>query len=306
MKSLLLTSFFLMIFLSGYSQASKDKVFMVDRSIKEGTVVNIDNTQIIFEEKINPGSKTPIRLSTIWKIIYSNGFEEVFNQPLPENLIINSNSKEVAAASSGGLISKISKSESSLPLISTHIGLLSPVIIGPEQWTSPEDGLALRFGYGAELGFSYNPLNYLGVSISQGYTSHASYLPEINRDSTTVIKDQIKLFTLPTTLRINIYPKETLILTAGITSSGLSLTGSNPEIKNQRLNGYTVGFGKLMPIGNSKNYLEFTLDYTSISAEPFMFSLDNEKYPELENLDLVFSSISTVNLKAKFVFGLKD
>ncbi|WP_332913311.1 hypothetical protein [Algoriphagus boritolerans] len=64
--------------------------------------------------------------------------------------------------------------------------------------------------------------------------------------------------------------------------------------------------GKLMPIGNGKSYLEFTLDYSSISADPFMFSLDNEKYPELESLDLVFSSISTVNIKAKFVFGLKD
>jgi hypothetical protein len=306
MKSFWITSFFLIISLSGYSQASKDKVFMVDRSIKEGNVVNIDNSQIIFEEKTNPGSKTPIRLATIWKIIYSNGFEEIFNQPLPENLVISSKSKEVTAPSSEGFISNISKNESSLPLISTHIGLIAPVIIGPEQWTSPEDGLALRFGYGAELGFSYNPLKYLGVSVSQAYTSHASYLPEINRDSTTVIKDQINLITFPTTLRINIYPKETLIISAGITSSGLSISGSNPEIQNQRLNGYTVGFGKLMPIGNSKSYLEFTLDYMSISADPFMFSLDNEKYPELENLDLVFSSISTVNIKAKFVFGLKD
>ncbi|SEG34371.1 hypothetical protein [Algoriphagus boritolerans] len=306
MKSFWITSFFLILSFSGYSQEAKDRVFMVDRSIKEGTVVNIDNTQIIFEEKTSLGSKTPIRLSTIWKIIYSNGFEEVFNQPLPENLIVSGNSSDVSSAPKEGLISKSSKNESTLPLISTHIGLLAPVIIGPEQWTSPEDGLALRFGYGGELGFSYNPFKYLGVTISQGYTSHASFLPEINRDSTTVIKDQIKLNTLPTTLRINIYPKETLTISAGITSSGLSLTGSNPEIKNQRLNGYTVGLGKLMPIGNGKSYLEFTLDYSSISADPFMFSLDNEKYPELESLDLVFSSISTVNIKAKFVFGLKD
>ncbi|WP_332913310.1 hypothetical protein [Algoriphagus boritolerans] len=82
---------------------------MVDRSIKEGTVVNIDNTQIIFEEKTSLGSKTPIRLSTIWKIIYSNGFEEVFNQPLPENLIVSGNSSDVSSAPKEGLISKSSK-----------------------------------------------------------------------------------------------------------------------------------------------------------------------------------------------------
>lgn len=298
---LLITCYFTVL-----GQTTNDKIFMVDRSIKEGTVISIDETQIVFEDKISPGSKTPIRLSTIWKIIYSNGFEEVFNQPLPENLIVTGNSKEISSASKEELIFNILKNKSSLPLISTHIGILAPVIFGPEQWTSPKGGLALRFGHGGELGFSYNPLKYLGISISQGYTSHASFLPEINRDSTTVIKDQIKLITLPTTLRINIYPKEALIITVGITSSGLSLSGTNPEIKNQRLNGYTLGLGKLIPIGKSQNYLEFTLDYASISADPFMFSLDNEKYPELENLDLVFSSISTVNLKAKFVFGLKD
>jgi len=72
---------------------------MVDRSVKEGVVASIDDTQIIFEEKTSSGSKTPIPLFTIWKMIYSNGFEEEFNQPLPENLIVTSNSKEFSSAS---------------------------------------------------------------------------------------------------------------------------------------------------------------------------------------------------------------
>ena len=60
-----------------------------------------------------------------------------------------------------------------------------------------------------------------------------------------------------------------------------------------------------MPLGKRKNYLEFNLDYTTISGEPLTFSLDNEKYPELENFDLIFSTLTTINLKAKFVFGIK-
>jgi hypothetical protein len=63
-------------------QTAGDKVFLVDRSVKEGSVVRIEGTHVAFEDKNTPGIRTAIRRTTIWKILYSNGFEEFFNQPL--------------------------------------------------------------------------------------------------------------------------------------------------------------------------------------------------------------------------------
>lgn len=78
----LLTLCLFWISLVAAGQTGRDQVFLVDRSVKEGTVNRIENTHIVFEDRSTPGTRTAIRRSTIWKILYSNGFEEFFNQPL--------------------------------------------------------------------------------------------------------------------------------------------------------------------------------------------------------------------------------
>lgn len=306
MKILLTFSLFC-FYLTCLGQASQDKVFMVDRSIKEGSVISIDESQIIFEEKSNPGTRVPIRLAIIWKIIYSNGFEEVFNQPLPENLVISEdNPLENSSSEQGGFFAGLSAKQDWRPVLSADLGVLSPIIIGPEQWTSTEKGLALRFGFGGEFGVTFNPLKNLGVSLSQGYTNHISYLPEIAlNDSVSLEKEEIKLTSLPTTIKVNYYPRKDLVISGGFIASSSSISNSNPEVKNQRLSGYVLGLGKLFHMGSKKNYFELSLNYNSLSSpEPFVFVLDTEKFSQFEDLVLEFSDLNYIELKLKYHFGI--
>jgi hypothetical protein len=95
----------------------------------------------------------------------------------------------------------------------------------------------------------------------------------------------------------------------GLVSSGLSITNSNPEISKKRLSGFVMGLGKLFYLGESKNYLNLSLNYTSTapsdSSEPIRFILDNEKFPDLAALNVPLESLNFVELKLSFHYGLK-
>lgn len=299
--------------LGSFAQTGVDRIFMVDRSIKEGTIISIDDNLVTFQEKSNAENRTTIRIATIWKIIYSNGFEEQFNSPLPENLLVDkkenqeeSRDKVIPVSSGPTFLDKLASNQDWRPLISVDLGGLSPVLIGPDGWTSLDEGLAFRFGFGGEFGISINPIKNLGISISQGYGNHISYLPAIPiTDSTSTEKEQLVMTSMPTTIRLNVYLSRKFSITGGIITSGISITNSNPELSNQRLSGYTAGLGKLVPLGNKKNYLEFSLNYSLLTAnEPFQFQLDNEKLPQYESLSLELNELTVVDFKVKFHFGI--
>lgn len=315
----LLTICLFWVSLVAVGQTTGDKVFLVDRTVKEGSVIRIEDTQISFEDKNTPGIRTAIRRATIWKIIYSNGFEEVFNQPLPENLIA-SKEEENKKSSTGisAITSKIPVKMPSLkvkmpsliikqdvrPIFSVDLGLSSPVLLSPKEWTSSSEGLAFRFGVGGEVGVSFNPSKYLGVSVSQGFSGHASYLPNADPESTE--KETVRMTSLPTSLLLNIYPTEDYIISGGLLSTSVKISNSSPEVSNQRLNGFQLGFGKLFAMKSSKNYLDLSLNYTSLtSSAGFQYILDKAKFPDLADLQLDFKSMNWVELKLKFHYGLK-
>jgi hypothetical protein len=309
----LLTICLFWVSLVAVGQTGRDKVYLVDRTVKEGSVIRIEDTQISFEDKNTPGIRTAIRIATIWKIIYSNGFEEVFNQPLPENLVSPKETETKKSTSPlSGLADKIPTvtmptlkiKQDIRPIVSLDFGLLSPVLISPSEWTSSTEGLAFRFGVGGELGLSINPSKYFGLSVSQGYSGHASYLPNADPESTQ--KEMVRMSSLPTSLLFNIYPTEDYSISGGLLSTSLSISNSKPEVSNQRLNGFQMGFGKMFYMKSNKNYLNLSLNYTSVSSSAgFQYRLDKVKFPDLSDLQLDFKSLNWVELKLKFYYRLK-
>ncbi len=298
-----------------FAQVVKDRVFLVDRSIKDGKVIKIDETQIIFEDNAKPGMESSLRLSIIWKIIYSNGFEEVFNQPLPESVVIsNQKQKEKKETIISGITEKLTGKMPSFqinpewrPMVSVDLSASLPIILSPEEWTSTDQGLALRLGLGGEIGFTFNPLKYFGVSVSQGFVRFASFLPDDpNPDADNSVREMVLMTSLPTSFKINLYPKKEIVASAGLLTSGLSITNSNPQLEKERLNGYVLGLGKLFYFGESKNYWNLSFNYTSMSSSaPFQFNLDNQKFPDLGALKLDFKSLNLVELKFSLHYGLK-
>ncbi|GHB29426.1 hypothetical protein [Mongoliitalea lutea] len=318
-RILFLPVFFLSLCLFG--QSAYDEVYLVDKTKKIGIVKSIDEFQIIFQEKDNQ-EKTTIRLSIIWKILYSNGYEEVFNNPLPEDLIPSENgSKEkskgvskqvdssVKSKSTGskttfadsGLLERLADNQDWRSLVGVDFGGFFPIIFGPSSWISAKDGLALYYGFGAEVALSIDPIKYLGISISQGYMSHQSYLPASEESSS---RERISLINSPTTIKLNLYPKKDIILTGGFQFSTISISQSNPEITGQSMSGYTFGLGKLIPVGANKNYLSLTANFNSLNTDSFLFKLDRDKFPDLDPLELEFNSLQTVDIKLKFHFGI--
>lgn len=312
-----------------YAQSPIDQVFLVDRTVKEGTVKNIDEYQITLEEKGKPDIIETIRLSIIWKIIYSNGYEEIFNSPLPEDLISSSPEPEKSKSLGlGGLkiksspnerikktrepkenetsiLDKLSEIQDWRPLLSLDLGAYFPLIFGPDAWSSSSNGLGLRYGMGGEFGISLNPIKYVGIGINQGFSSFSSSLfTGENTQGSTSGWEQITLTNRPTNIKLLLYPTRNIVLSAGYQFTSLDASNSNPTVSNQSMTGYTFGLGKIFPVGRNKNYLSFTANFNTLSSEDFTYSLDTTMFPDVDPIQVEINSLVTIDLKLKFHFGI--
>jgi hypothetical protein len=321
-----------------FSQVKNDSIFLVDKTIIEANIVEISELSVFYHEVSGSDSIKSTRLSSVWKIRYSNGFEDVFNEVIPdevvaavppsENAVFYENQtlpaeedEEIELAEdflgdeekSGtypkvrNLLKKIALNVDNRPTLAFYFGLSSPIMVGDDTWTNTDfqDGLGFRFGGGAEAGFEFNPHQLFGISLVKGFTYHKVNLSvQDASDPENDITEVVDLQTKPVTLKLKFYPMDGLALNGGLVFNNLNISNSSPSIEKVRSTGFSFGVSRFASIGRNKNSFEFSMNYTRIPiGQSLSFSLD----PALTNgavNSLMMGNLNYVDIKIGFQIGI--
>lgn len=308
------------------AQENFERIYRLDRSELRVKINEVTNKGVTYFELGAPDILKSIRLSAVWKIVYSDGREEAFNEPLPEEIsnpeladtptvtdsLRNSRGPEDPVSNPKGINKKKLNENKILffvdnrPIYAIHVGISPQILVNDPAFVSviPDRGLGFRFGYVAEIGFEFNIHQLIGLSLTSGLAQSVtklSFLPDGEE-----LKDQtLTLQTIPTSLKLKFYPMDGLYLAAGPVLNSLSLSGNEDLITKSRKLGYTLGVGRLSSIGRKKNLFEVSVNYTQVGLnEPVTLGFDSS----INNSPILgpyeFKKLVYVNLKFAFQFGV--